>query len=403
MKRILIFSLSYYPRFVGGAEVAIKEITDRILPEEIEFHMITLRYDSTLPRREKVGNVTVHRIGYSTEAPEIADLQRLPLSLNKYWYQCIASVTASQLHREHHFDGIWAMMAHSCGIPAALFKMFHPEVPYLLSLQEGDPPQYIEKLMKPVWPFFKRGFTEADELQCISNFLLAWGWRMGFTGRAEVIPNAVNTKHFSQDFSQAQISAMREKIGKKEGDIFLVTTSRLVPKNAVDDVIRALVFLPGHIHFLIYGIGPDEQLLKRLAEGLGVRERVHFAGEINHTEMPLALKACDIFIRASRSEGMGISFIEAMAAEVPVIATQEGGIADFLYDAKRNPGKGATGWAVDVDSPDQIAEAVKDILEHPKQVEKMKAVAKALVIEQYDWNLIAAKMRRLFDRLLAKR
>ena len=51
-----------------------------------------------------------------------------------------------------------------------------------------------------------------------------------------------------------------------------------------------------------------------------------------------------------------------MAAGLPVIATQEGGIADFLFDAVRNPDKETTGWAVDKDSPEQIAEAVREIV-----------------------------------------
>ncbi|MHB1769613.1 MAG: glycosyltransferase [Minisyncoccota bacterium] len=403
MKRVLIFSLAYYPKFVGGAEVAIKEITDRVSPEEIEFHMVTLRFDSSLPKTEKIGNVIVHRIGLSRPSPAIADLQKFPLALNKYWYQFAAARTASRLHHRLRFDGIWAMMAHSCGVPAGIFKTSHPEVKYLLTLQEGDPPEHIERLARPVWPLFKRGFTQADALQAISNFLLAWGRRMGFKGHTEVIPNAVDTAHFSQTFSEGELSAMHEKIGKKPGDVFLVTTSRLVHKNGIDDVIRALALLPENVHFLIYGIGPDEAMLRSLAERIGVASRTHFAGQIGHAEMPLALKACDIFIRPSRSEGMGNSFIEAMAAELPVIATQEGGIADFLFDAKRNPDKETTGWAVDKDSPEQIAEAGKDILEHPEQVARVKAAAKKMALEKYDWNLVAAQMRTLFDRLLEKR
>ena len=60
MKRILIFSLAYFPKHVGGAEIAIKEISDRILVEDIQFHMVTLRFDSTLPAVEQVGNVACH-------------------------------------------------------------------------------------------------------------------------------------------------------------------------------------------------------------------------------------------------------------------------------------------------------------------------------------------------------
>ena len=53
MKRILIFSLAYYPH-VGGAEVAIKEITDRI--GDIEWHLLTLRFDAQESAEEKIGN-----------------------------------------------------------------------------------------------------------------------------------------------------------------------------------------------------------------------------------------------------------------------------------------------------------------------------------------------------------
>ena len=104
-------------------------------------------------------------------------------------------------------------------------------------------------------------------------------------------------------------------------------------------------------------------------------------GYIDHSKLPNAFGECDIFIRPSRSEGMGNSFIEAMAAGLPVIATQEGGIADFLFDAKRNPDKGTTGWAVDKNSPEQIANAVKDILAHPEQVARVTATAKKWLLK----------------------
>ena len=100
---------------------------------------------------------------------------------------------------------------------------------------------------------------------------------------------------------------------------------------------------------------------------------------------------------------MGISFIEAMAADLPVIATQEGGIADFLFDAKQNPDKATTGWAVDTDSPAQIVEAVKDIIAHPDQVQKVTEVAANMVREKYDWDTIAAAMKQLLDDITTRR
>ena len=399
-KRVLIFSLNYYPSFIGGAEVAIKEITNRIPASDIEFHMVTLRVDSNLPKHEQIGRVMVHRIGPSRPSPTIADLRKYPLHLLKHWYQFAAAFAALRLHRKYNFDGIWAMMAHSTGIPAGIFKTFQPQVKYLLTLQEGDPPEYIERLAKPVWPLFKRGFTTADALQSISTFLAHWGARMGFHGPInEIIPNAVNVSHFSHAYTTSEIDAMRLNLGKKPGDVFLVTTSRLVHKNAVDDVIRALPKLPDNVSFLIYGIGPDEHMLRNLVQELDLAGRVRFMGQIAHSEMPLMLRACDIFIRPSRSEGMGNSFVEAMAARLPVIATQEGGIADFLFDEQKNPGVPTTGWAVAKDSPTEIAGAVTDILSKPDKVRHVTETAAKMVSQKYDWDLIASAMKNLFDRL----
>ncbi len=398
MNRVLIFSLNYYPHYIGGAEVAIKEITDRFPADEFEFHLVTLRIDSTLPKEERIGNVIVHRIGFTKKSPSIAQLRMFPLHLNKYFFQFGAYAAAVKLHNKVHFDIAWAMMAHSCAIPAGLFKKRFPNVKYVLTLQEGDPPEHIERMMKPLWWLFKQGFTGADALQPISTFLQNWGVRMGFKGVSKVIPNAVDVVKFAHVFDDVEIAEMKQKLKKGEGEVFVVTTSRLVHKNGIDTVIQALPFLPEHISFLIYGIGPDEAKLRSLAKEVGVESRARFMGQISHDEMPLMLRACDIFTRPSRSEGMGNSFIEAMAAELPVIATQVGGIADFLFDEKSNPEKSTTGWSVPVNSPQQIATAVTDILSNPDKVAEVTKTAKAMVIEKYDWNLIAKDMREVLKK-----
>jgi len=111
MKRILIFSLAYYPDVVAGAEVAIKEITDRTSGDDYVFDMVTLRFDSTLPKFERIGNVNVYRVGFATSSPNIADLSRFPLSVNKYFFPIWGFLKAQSLHKKNAYDGIWAMMA----------------------------------------------------------------------------------------------------------------------------------------------------------------------------------------------------------------------------------------------------------------------------------------------------
>ena len=128
-------------------------------------------------------------------------------------------------------------------------------------------------------------------------------------------------------------------------------------------------------------IAPTEQL------------KIVIVGHVDHGELPKYLHACDMFIRPSRSEGMGNSFIEAFAAGLPVIATQEGGIADFLFDETRNPNNETTGWAVDRNDPKSVAAAVANIMVDAAKVRRVTAVARTIAVEKYDWNLIAPAMR----------
>lgn len=374
MKRILIFSLAYYPH-VGGAEVAIKEITDRIT--DTEFEMLTLRFGNEL-REEKIGNVLVRRIGNGGGY------------FSKILFVPRAAFAAKKLHTQKPFDGAWAMMSYMT-FPLTLLRLFGVRIPYVLTLQEGDPASHVfGRLRIRFFSFFlRRGFRQASVVQVISTFLAIWAEEQGYSGVIEVIPNGVDV----EKFASAVFSEPKQPVR-------MITASRLVHKNAIDICIKAIVFLPEHVRLVIVGTGEDEGKLKKLALEKGVSARVDFRGYVTHEQLPGLLKSCDIFIRPSRSEGMGNAFVEAFAAGLPVIATQEGGIADFLFDEKRNPGKSTTGWAVDVDAPEQIARAVQDIVAHPEKVQKVTETAFALAKEKYDWATIAKDMQeKVLSRL----
>lgn len=401
MKKILIFSLSYYPQFTSGAEAAIKEITDRIDPKDIEFHMVTNRYNSELPKVEKVGNVLVHRIGIATKNPTFEDLGKMPLHINKPLFQFLAAFKALLLHRKYHYDGIWAMMAHSAGVPAAIFKLFHPKVPYVLTLQEGDPPEHIEKVMRPLWPLFTRAFTSADIIQSISTFLSEWARRRGYKGHIELIYNGANPRDIKGEFDEKEIEKLKKELGKKEGDVFLVNTARLVHQKAFDITIRALKLLPDNVKLVIVGGGSDEEMLRNIAKELGLEKRVIFVGKVDRGVVSNYRKASDIFVGPSRSEGLGNAFLSAMASGLPVVATREGGIAEFLFDKKHNPDKEQTGWVVDKDNPEQIAEAVKDILANPEKTKEVTERAHAMVLEKFNWDMVAHDMHeKVFGKVL---
>lgn len=398
MKRILIFSLAYYPKFVGGAEVAIKEITDRLDPAAFEFHMVTLRFDSSFPQVEKVGRVLVHRVGYGKKGAETGESYGPLYTLTKIAFIPLAALKALSLHRRHRYDGAWAMMTYML-FPVVLMRLAFVRVPYALTVQEGDPFARVFKRLRimPFLPLLRYGFRHAAAVSAISTFLGTWAKQFGFEGAVAHVPNGVDLALFSGASAEAR-GAIRKELGLSDADTALVTVSRLVQKNGVDLIIAALPLLPSTAHLVILGAGPDESALRALAKKLQVERRVHMLGQKPYRELPRYLKAADLFVRPSRSEGMGNAFIEAMAARLPVIGTREGGIADFLFDERKNPGREPTGWVVDRDNPAQIAEAVKDIASSPAKRERIIAHAFD-VSRSYDWEFIASKM---CDEVFAK-
>lgn len=385
-KRILIFSLVYYPNFIGGAEVAIKEITDR-LGDDFEFDMITVRAKGE-SKHEKIGNVNVYRTG----APLFG------LKFNKYFFLKAGFWKAVFLNKKNKYDAIWSMMATYNSFAALFFKITHPKIPFLLTLQEGDPIPYIKERAKPLWFLFKRIFNRADHIQTISNYLADFAREMKAVCPITVVPNGVDVKYFSREVSDEEKQQVYEEISnsgtfvKKENDILLITTSRLVKKNVVGDIVDALVHLPANYKLILCGRGDEREMIEDKIASHDFIDRVYLHGHISHEEMPVWLQASHIFLRPSRSEGFGNSFIEAMAAKIPVIATPVGGIVDFLHDKE-------TGLFCKVNDPKSIANKVLEISKDNYLRHHIVEKAFEMVRSKYDWNNVAGQMKGIFNDL----
>lgn len=398
MKKILIFSIAYDP-FIGGAEVAIQEITKR-LPED-RFDLITLRYDSSLPRVEKKGNVMIHRIGFSKKGASTFDMVSFPLYWNKILFPLLAVVKAVKLHLRERYDLSWAMLAYA-GFPALFFKWLFPTVPFVLTIQDGDSREHLveRKRIRIVGPIFRRIFKEATIVQAISHYLANFSKDMGATQeRVTVIPNGADLSVFSKEYPREELETLKEDLFSRlpRGTArLLVTTSRLVPKNGVADLVASLKFLPDNVGLLVLGIGPLAESLLDHAEVMGVRNRVLFLGHIDNRDVPKYLKVSDIFVRPSLSEGLGVSFLEAMASRLPIIATPVGGIPDFLKDEE-------TGLFCEPSNPESIAQKVKMLLENEKLREKIASNGYTLALREYSWDLVAERMRKeVFERVVRK-
>lgn len=137
--------------------------------------------------------------------------------------------------------------------------------------------------------------------------------------------------------------------------LHVVWVGRLAdPKDPVT-LLRAVAELPaGALRLDILGDGPLRPELESLAAELGVRSSVEFHGEV--TDVPRRLARAGAFVLASRSEGMPISILEAMAAGLPVVASDVGGISEVVVD-------GVTGFVVPPRDPAALAAALDRLLD----------------------------------------
>lgn len=384
MKKILIFSTAYAP-YIGGAEVAVKELTSRLaasranLAGEYRFDMITARLSSKLPKFETIGRIDVYRIGVGW-----------PI-FDKYWLAFCGHYFAGKLHKKNKYDAVWSIMASYAGFAAMFFKQRN-NIPFLLTLQEGDDLSYVHKRVGIFKSWFKNIFLSADIIQPISHYLATWAKANGAAKRIEVIPNGVDLAVFARSFTDDEYGKLKKEIGKNEGDIFIIHTGRLVKKNGLENIVRSLAYLPVNFKFLSVGSGPESENLKLLAEDLNLSNRIILIEYVNHEQMVKYLKISDIFVRPSLSEGLGNSFLEAMAAGLPVIGTPVGGIPDFIKDKE-------TGLFSAVNNPQDLAQKIELICNNNALRHKLVNNGFNLVQEKYNWDKIAASYAVLLNSL----
>lgn len=219
--KILIFSLVYYPEYVGGAELAIHEITKRISHESISFHLVTLRGNAK-ETIERIQGVTVFRVGWKTN-------NKFFFKIQKILFPFLAYFRSLSLHKENTYTHAWSMMANQAGFAGLFFKLKFKKIRFILTLQEGDPIPSIKRKVFFVYPLFKMIFTKADVVTAISGYLKEFGHSMG-AKRVVVIPNGVDLSLFSQDFSSEEQNRLLQKLSLSDHHRILVTTSRLVKK-----------------------------------------------------------------------------------------------------------------------------------------------------------------------------
>lgn len=359
-RRVLILSTAYLP-LIGGSELAAHHIARRL--DDISWDVVTAAVPGS-PSIERIGAVTVHRV---SSAPRFL----LPLQLA--W-------RAWLLMRRTQYDILHAYQASYAGGAGWLLKTIaRVQAPFLVTLQEG------KELSQQSWfvRFTRRCIVRrANGVTAISSYLAEYARRMGCRV-VTVVPNGVDA------------AAMSGGSQVRNPDPTVLTVSRLVPKNNLEGVIHAFVRVRETIsqaRLLIVGDGPLRRSLEALSSALGVRERIEFMGSVPHERLPIVYSVADVFVRPSHSEGLGNVFLEAMAAGVPVVASPVGGIPDIVEHER-------TGLLCNPNDPDDIARQIVRAMTDAHLRERVISRASALVVQEYDWSVIAQRMYAVYEGL----
>jgi glycosyltransferase involved in cell wall biosynthesis len=205
--------------------------------------------------------------------------------------------------------------------------------------------------------------------------------------RLEVVHNGIPIEPALRAEERAERrAAVRSQLGIPPKVPLLIAVGNLYPVKDHATLLHALSRLPD-AWLAIAGRGDQEENLRRLASELGIAERVRLLGL--RDDIPSLLAAGDVFVQPSRSEGLPLAVLEAMANQIPVVATDVGGVREVVHDAE-------TGFLVGSGDPATMAVAVSRILSSPDRGASLAAAANARVREEFSVERMLSRYRALY-------
>lgn len=200
-------------------------------------------------------------------------------------------------------------------------------------------------------PLLSRALQAASRVVAVSRALCEAAVELGADrARVRVVPNGIDRELFTpRDQAQA-----RRELGLPSDRPLALFVGRLEPVKGPDLAIQALARLEA-CDLVMVGAGSLEAELKQSAAALGVAERVHWAGQQSHGEIPRYVAAADMLILPSRAEGQPNAVLEAVSAGRPVAAASVGGVPEIV-----KPGE--QGFLCPSEDPAGLAEAMGRVL-----------------------------------------
>jgi glycosyltransferase involved in cell wall biosynthesis len=365
----ILFHCVYFPPEVGGLESHVYYLARAMVNRGHRVQVVTSRSLPGVPEEEDMDGIQVWRTWFPSRSPtgwvahalgSVPKTRALARDADVIHAQAFASVLPAAAGRQRS------------GAP--LVATFHTS-------------HFLTRSQKAAWrPILRRLARIPDYALAASEEIakVAMGLAPGI--EVEPLANGVDTTFFCRVAPTLP----------QEGRPRIVVPRRLFPKNGVEYFIRAvpLILKKVDADAILIGDGPERERLQALAKDLGVSHRISFLGKRAHSEMPGLLSSGDLAVIPSLMEATSVAALEAMACELPVVASNVGGLPEIVGED--------VGGLFEAGNPEALAGAVVRALEE-WDLRGRGALARERVVERWSNERLADRHLEIYSDLLHRR
>lgn len=368
-----------YPTY-GGSGIVATELGMDLAERGHEIHFIS----TSLPARLDItlSNIYFHKVNVETY-PLFEEYQPYSLALSTIIVNVVQNYGLDLIHVHYAIPHAYAayfakQMLREKGIELPIITTLHGTDITLV----GNHPAY-----KPAVEF---SINHSDKVTAVSESLKKETYEFfSVKNEIEVIPNFIDNEQFASCFD----CGCREKMANPEEKV-IVHVSNLRKVKRLNDIVKVFYEIQKEIpsRLIIVGEGPEWEKANNLINELGISEKVKALGKIN--DLYNVLCSSDLFLLLSEKESFGLAALEAMAARVPVISSNAGGIPEVNID-------GQTGFVLPIGDIEGMAAKAIMLLKNEPQLAQFKENAKLQALK-FDKKNVLPLYEELYYSVLEK-
>lgn len=305
-------------------------------------------------------------------------------SLSRYLFPYDAYKIAAEICKENKIDLIATQDPFITGLIGWLLKKrFHIPLNILIPADMIDNQYFIKESVSNLSlnKLAKRLIRKADTIRVSTSSEKEKLVKLGIEEeKIRYIPFFIDFNLFLKNDGQI---IRKQYLGDKF-DRLVLYAGRLAKQKNLETLIQVASFVIRQypkVLFLVIGRGLEEKKIKNLVLNLGVKDNIYFIGNVPYDKISDFFSACDLFVTTSLYEGTNMALLEAVVSGKPVVSTSHTGAYDAIID-------GQTGYLVDFQDSEKIAEKILYLLKKPELAREMGEAGQKYVLEKFNKDKI---------------